>query len=154
VAPSSKTFIYGVSLRREEGRHARVESEGRVAIEVGPPAGFQGADEGRWSPEHLYLSSLASCMMLSFLAHADHADVDVEEYTSAIEGTIRRRADDSRYAFTAIHVRPRAVVGRGQLEIARGFLPKAERDCFISASTRAEIVVEWELAEPAALQQQ
>ena len=91
----------------------------------------------------------SSCMMLSFLAHADHADVDVEEYTSAIEGTIRRRADDNRYAFTAIQVRPRIVVGRGQLETARGFLAKAERDCFISASTTAKIDVEWELAEPA-----
>jgi organic hydroperoxide reductase OsmC/OhrA len=150
VAPSSKTFTYGVSLRREAGRHARVEAEGRDAIAVGPPGDFPGGDPARWSPEHLYLSALASCMMLSFLAHADHADIDVEEYTSAIEGTIRRRADDSRYAFTAIRVRPRVVVGRGQLETARGLRAKAERDCFISASTRAEIVVEWELAELAA----
>ena len=152
MAPSSKTFIYGVSLRREAGRHARVESEGRVAIEVGPPGDFAGGDPARWSPEHLFLSALSTCMMLSFLAHADHADVDVEEYTSAIEGTIRRRADDSRYAFTAIQVRPRVVVGRGQLETVRGFLPKAERDCFISASTNASIDVEWELAEPASIQ--
>lgn len=149
MAPSSKTFIYGVSLRHEGGRHARVESEGRVPIEVGPPAGFPGSDEGRWSPEHLYLSALASCMMLSFLAHAEHADVAVEEYTSAIEGTIRRRADDSRYAFTVIQVRPRVVVGRGQIETMRALLPKVERDCFISASTRAEVLVSWELAEPA-----
>jgi organic hydroperoxide reductase OsmC/OhrA len=152
VAPSSKTFIYGVSLRREAGRHARVESEGRVAIEVGPPGDFPGGDHARWSPEHLFLSALSSCMMLSFLAHADHADVDVEEYTSAIEGTVRRRADDNRYAFTAIQVRPRIVVGRGQLETVRGFLAKAERDCFISASTTAKIDVEWELAEPASTQ--
>jgi organic hydroperoxide reductase OsmC/OhrA len=150
VAPSSKTFNYGVSLRREAGRHARAESEGRVAIEVGPPAHFPGADEGRWSPEHLFLTALASCMMLSFLAHADHADVDVEEYTSAIEGTIRRRADDNRYAFTSIQVRPRIVVRSGQLELAQAQLAKAERDCFISASTRAEISVEWEISETAA----
>jgi hypothetical protein len=56
-------------------------------------------------------------MMPSFLAHADHVDVDVEEYAGAIEGTIRRRADDSRYALTAIQLRPRAVVGGGQWEI-------------------------------------
>jgi organic hydroperoxide reductase OsmC/OhrA len=148
VTPSSKTFLYGVSVRREAGRHARADADGRVAIEVGPPGGFPGADEGRWSPEHLYLASLATCMMLSFLAHADHADVEVEEYTSAIEGTIRRRADDGRYAFTAIQVRPRIVVARGGRETAMGFLAKAERDCFISASTSAEVSVEWEIAEP------
>ena len=116
------------------------------------PATFPVGDPARWSPEHLFLSALSTCMMLSFLAHADHADVDVEEYTSAIEGTVRRRADDSRYAFTAIQLRPRIVVGRGQLETVRGFLAKAERDCFISASTSAEIDVEWELAEPASTQ--
>jgi organic hydroperoxide reductase OsmC/OhrA len=150
VTPSSKTFIYGVSLRREAGRQAHVESEGRVTIEVGPPGGFPGGDDARWSPEHLFLGALSSCMMLSFLAHADHADVDVEEYTSAIEGTIRRRADDHRYAFTAIQLRPRVVVGRGQLETARGALAKVERDCFITASTTAEVSIEWEIAEPAA----
>jgi Predicted redox protein, regulator of disulfide bond formation len=150
VTPSSKTFIYGVSLRREAGRQAHVESGGRVTIEVGPPGGFPGGDDARWSPEHLFLAALSSCMMLSFLAHADHADVVVEEYTSAIEGTIRRRADDHRYAFTAIQLRPRVVVGRGQLETARGALAKVERDCFITASTTAEVSIEWEIAEPAA----
>jgi organic hydroperoxide reductase OsmC/OhrA len=151
VIPSSKTFTYGVSVRREAARHARAESDGMLPIEVGPPVGFPGGDEGRWSPEHLYLASLSSCMMLSFLAHADHADVDVEEYTSAIEGTIRRRADDHRYAFTAIQLRPRVVVGHGQLETARSFLAKAERDCFISASTTAAVSVEWEISQPAAV---
>ena len=151
MAPSSKTFIYGVSLHREAGRHARAEVDGKTSIEVGPPGDFPGGDDARWSPEHLFLASLSSCMMLSFLAHADHSDIDVEEYTSAIEGTIRRRADDHRYAFTAIQVRPRVIVGRGQRELARGLRSKAERDCFISASTRAEVSVEWEIAEPAAV---
>ena len=151
MAPSSKTFTYGVSLRREAGRQAQVvrgeqgRHRGRAALATSPVA--TRALEPR-AP--LPRRALSSCMMLSFLAHADHADIDVEEYTSAIEGTIRRRADDSRYAFTAIQVRPRVVVGRGQLEAARGLLAKAERDCFISASTSAEISVEWEIAELAA----
>jgi organic hydroperoxide reductase OsmC/OhrA len=150
VAPSSKTFTYGVSLRREAGRQAQVVRGSKDSIEVGPPSGFPGGGDARWSPEELYLASLSSCMMLSFLAHADHSDLTVEEYTSAIEGTIRRRADDHRYAFTTIQVRPRVVVGGGQVEAARGLLAKAERDCFISASTTAEVSVEWEIAEPAA----
>jgi hypothetical protein len=41
-------------------------------------------------------------------------------------------------------------VGRGQLETARGALAKVERDCFITASTTAEVSIEWEIAEPAA----
>jgi organic hydroperoxide reductase OsmC/OhrA len=41
------------------------------------------------------------------------------------------------------------VVGRGQRAAARAIVGKAERDCFVSASTTAEIAVDWEIAEPA-----
>jgi organic hydroperoxide reductase OsmC/OhrA len=146
---STKTFTYGVSLHREAGRRAIVQAESRSQIRVAPPGDFPDGDDTRWSPEHLFLASLSSCTMLSFLAHADHADVDVEEYTSAIEGTIMRRAEDGRYAFVFVRLRPRVVVGRGQRAAARAIVGKAERDCFVSASTTAEIAVDWEIAEPA-----
>jgi organic hydroperoxide reductase OsmC/OhrA len=146
---STKTFTYGVSLHREAGRRAIVQAESRSQIRVAPPGDFPDGDDTRWSPEHLFLASLSSCTMLSFLSHADHADVDVEEYTSAIEGTIMRRAEDGRYAFVFVRLRPRVVVGRGQRDAARAIVGKAERDCFVSASTTAEIAVDWEIAEPA-----
>ena len=42
---------------------------------------------------------------------------------------------------------PRVVVGPGQADAAREVTPKAERDCFISAGTTAEIDVRWEITE-------
>ena len=42
---------------------------------------------------------------------------------------------------------PRVVVGAGQSEAAEAITPKAERDCFISAGTTAEIAVRWDITE-------
>ena len=70
-----------------------------------------------------------------------------QRYASRIEGTVMRRAEDGRYAFVLVRHRPRVVVPPGQRDAARAIVGKAERDCFISASTNAEIQVDWEIVE-------
>ena len=65
--------------------------------------------------------------MISFLAHAEHKGVDVEDYASEIGGTVMRRVEDGRYAFVHIHQRPRVTVAAGQAEQARELIGKAER---------------------------
>ena len=64
-----------------------------------------------------------------------------------MSGTITRRKADGRYAFVQVVLSPRVVVGPGQADAARELTPKAERDCFISAGTTADIEVRWEIAE-------
>lgn len=104
-------------------------------------------EQARWSPEHLFLSSLASCTMISYLAHAEHKGVEVIDYSSEIGGTVMRRVEDGRYAFVHVHQRPKVVVAAGQADQARELIGKAERDCFISASTSAEVQNDWDISE-------
>jgi organic hydroperoxide reductase OsmC/OhrA len=85
--------------------------------------------------------------MLAFLAHAANGEIDVLSYTADVTGTIARRKSDGRYAFVAVELAPRVVVGVGQRERAEAITPKAERDCFISAGTTADITVRWDLTE-------
>jgi organic hydroperoxide reductase OsmC/OhrA len=147
VPTQTKTFQYTVSLERSRGREGRVVAGDRPAIQTAPPGDFPAGDDARWSPEHLFLGSLETCTMLSFLAHAEHNGVPVRGYSSQIEGTVMRRAEDGRYAFVLIRHRPRVVVPPGQRDAARAIVGKAERDCFISASTNAEIQVDWDIVE-------
>ena len=93
------------------------------------------------------LGSLASCTRISFLAHAEHKGVEVLDYVSAIDGTVMRRVEDGRYAFVHVHQRLTVVVAAGTTERAYELIGKAERDCFISASTTAEIQNDWEISE-------
>jgi len=147
VPTQTKTFQYTVSLDRARGREGRVSAGERPSIHTAPPGDFPAGDDTRWSPEHLYLGSLQTCTMLSFLAHAEHNGVPVRGYTAQIEGTVMRRAEDGRYAFVLIRHKPRVVVPVGQRDAARAIVGKAERDCFISASTNAEIQVDWDIVE-------
>ena len=144
---ASRTFTYDVALRWEGGRASTVTAGDRPPIVVAPPEDFPHGDAGAWSPEHLFLASLSSCTMLAFLAHAANGELDVASYTADVSGTITRRTSDGRYAFVEVVLTPQIVVGRGQADAARGLTSKAERDCFISAGTTAEIDVRWEITE-------
>ena len=143
----SRTFEYAVSLTRDGGRLATVRAGDRPPIATAPPADFDEGDDDRWSPEHLFLAAVQSCTMLSFLAQAEHYDVEVLAYECEIEGTIMRRAEDGRYAFVHVRQVPRVTVAAGRRAAAREIVGKAERDCFVSASTTADMVVDWDIRE-------
>jgi len=145
MALESKVFTYQAELVWRGGRVAAVTSDERPELTIASPPEFSGGSSDRWSPEHLYLASLESCTMISFLAHCAHNDLDVEEYTSDATGSLQRRADDQRYAFTHVAMVVRARMAGGQAEAARGLTGKAERDCFISASTNATVETDWQI---------
>ncbi len=143
-----KSFQYDVGVAWDGRRASTLTTGGRPPIASGPPTDFPMGEPDRWSPEHLFLAGLASCTMISFLAHAEHKGVEVLSYASDIGGTVMRRVEDGRYAFVHVHQRPRIVVAAGHAAQARELIGKAERDCFISASTTAEIQNDWDIAEP------
>ncbi|CAA9554518.1 MAG: hypothetical protein AVDCRST_MAG79-2971 [uncultured Thermoleophilia bacterium] len=143
----SKTFDYDVQLTWDGGRASTLTAGDRPALHGAPPDDFPHGDATRWSPEHLFLAALSSCTMLSFLSHADHNGVEVQSYRADVSGTIRRRDGDGRYAFVEVRLSPVVRVAAGQADAARGLTDKAQRDCFISASTTAEIHADWSIEE-------
>jgi organic hydroperoxide reductase OsmC/OhrA len=145
--PASRTFTYDVALTWDGGRASTATAGDRPAIGVAPPEDFPFGDATAWSPEHLFLASLSSCTLLAFLAHAANGEIDVASYTADVSGTITRRKSDGRYAFVDVVLEPHVVVGPGQAEAAHGITSKAERDCFISAGTTADIDVRWDITE-------
>lgn len=145
MAMRSKVFTYHAELTWRGGRTAAVVSGDRPELSVSPPPDFPSGDAERWSPEHLFLAALESCTMLSFLAHCTHNDLEVLEYAASTTGSLERRPDDHRYAFTHVEMDVRVRMAAGQAEAARALTPKAERDCFITASTTAEIAHDWRI---------
>ena len=143
----AKTLRYDVGLTWAGGRAAIATAGERPALAMAPPADFPGGDASQWSPEHLFLASLSSCTLLSFLAHATNAEIDVRAYEADVSGTITRRERDGRYAFVELRLAPRVVVAAGQAEAANALTPKAERDCFISATSTAPVLVDWQISE-------
>lgn len=147
MAMRSKVFTYRADVRWEGGRIATVSSGERPPLPVSPPEDFPDGDPQRWSPEHLFLAALQSCTMLSFLAHCAHNDLHVEEYSATTSGSIERREADRRYAFSRVEMEVRARMAPGEADAARALTAKAERDCFITASTTATVAHDWNIGE-------
>jgi peroxiredoxin-like protein len=140
MAIRAKNYRYTVSVRWTGEKKGALTATGKPPVEVATPPEFKG-HEGIWSPEDLYVASVNACIMTTFLAYAGRAGLSFEEYESEAEGLLEFL--DGRFVFTKIFVRPRIALQPGEERAkAEEILHKAERDCLVSNSIRAEVVLE------------
>jgi organic hydroperoxide reductase OsmC/OhrA len=83
----------------------------------------------------------ASCQLLSFLAVAARARIDVVDYRDDAEGEMPE--DKQAMWITRLTLRPRITVrGNVKDERVRHLVDVAHRECFIANSVKTEVVVE------------
>jgi organic hydroperoxide reductase OsmC/OhrA len=93
------------------------------------------------NPEQLLLAAASSCQMLSFLAYAARARIDVISYVDDAEGVMPE--DDKPMRITEIVLRPRIVVaGDVDEDRIRHFVERAHEACFIANSLKSDITIE------------
>ena len=117
------------------------EEDRLPSLYVASPPEF-GGPEGVWSPEHLFVASLAACLMTTFRAIAELSKLEIIEYTDEALGHLQR-GDDRRYSIDRVILRPKVVIGsHDDLEKARRLLRKAEETCLISRSVASEVILD------------
>jgi peroxiredoxin-like protein len=106
------------------------------AIHFTSPPEFGGL-EGRWTPEELLLSSVASCYTTTFSALADASKLEYSDLGVEVDGTFSKV--DSFYAFTEIAIRPKLTIPN-EREQERGLrlLQKAKAVCLVSRALSVE----------------
>lgn len=111
-----------------------------VDLSLSADPAFRG-DPARLNPELLLVAAASSCQLLSFLAVAARARVDVVGYRDDAEGEMPEAERPVR--ITRIVLRPRITV-RGQVDQARlaHLVEVAHHECFIANSVRSQIVIE------------
>lgn len=109
------------------------------SIEVATPPEFNGGMEGIWSPEHLFVASVSSCLMTTFLAIAEYSKLDFIHFSCKATGKLEKT--DSGFAVTEVRLNPLLqIAAEGDLEKAERILRKAEASCLISNSITSRIV--------------
>jgi organic hydroperoxide reductase OsmC/OhrA len=100
-----------------------------------------GGDPTFLNPEQLLVMAASSCQLLSFLAVAARARIDVVDYQDSAEGEMPE--EDLPMRITRIRLRPRITV-RGDVDEARirHLVDVAHRECFIANSLKTKVVVE------------
>lgn len=99
---------------------------------------------GVLNPEQLLVAAASSCQLLSFLAVAARARLDVVDYVD--ETTAVMPEDDPPMRITRIEVRPTVTLAdtsraRPTEERLRHLTEVAHRECFIANSLSSEVVV-------------
>lgn len=138
---TNEEHVYEVTLNWEEGRIGILSSqELDDRIEVATPPQFPGGVAGIWSPEHLYISSLSTCLMTTFLAVAEHSKLDFENLEVKAVGRLGKK--DGKFMVTEIILKPELMIAdETQTDKAHRILEKAEAACLISNSITTNVIL-------------
>ena len=136
----SKVYLYQTSVKWTEQRKGMISCAGKPDVEVATPPEFKG-HENIWSPEDLFIASANVCLMTTFLAVAERAGLAFSSYESTAEG--RLELVEGKFQFTAITIRPSITLKLGgDAAKAKELIEKAEHNCLISNSMKAEVTLE------------
>jgi len=130
----------GVGYEAYDRTHSVSTTPVTETLTLSADPAFRG-DPARLDPEELFLIAASSCQLLSFLAVAARARIDVVEYDDDAEGVM---PDDVRpMRITEIVLRPRITV-RGSVieERVRHLCEVAHRECYIANSVTTDITIE------------
>lgn len=107
---------------------------------MGTPPEF-GGEPYRWSPEHLFVASVASCFITTLLAVAGASKLEIRSLEVPAFGTLER-GEDRLYSMTHIVLRPvLTLVREHDREKAERLIAKTEQICLISRSVRSKVSV-------------
>jgi organic hydroperoxide reductase OsmC/OhrA len=137
---------YRATCRWDGSTAAGYDAYDRTHVVSAPPADAAldlsadpafGGDPALLNPESLVLMAATSCQMLSFLAVAARARLDVTEYLDDAEAVM---VDDW---ISIVRLRPRITVREPATESrVRHLCEVAHRECFVARSLRSEITVD------------
>jgi organic hydroperoxide reductase OsmC/OhrA len=124
-------YTYEVNLKWTVNRKGVLSSPSLPQkIEVATPPEFPKGMEGIWTPEHLFVASVNSCLIISFESNA-------VGNVAIIEG---------KHTITEIILKPKVIIPHTQKQDrAIHILEMSKRTCLISNAIKATILLEPEI---------
>jgi peroxiredoxin-like protein len=137
-------YLYTTEVEWTGERHGELRAPTLPKLTVDAPPEFKG-HEGVWTPEHLFLASVNSCFMTTFLAIAENSKLEFVRFQADAEGKLEN-VKDQGLMITDITLRPKLVVKHSRdTERAFRIFQKAEKNCLITNSIRTKTKLEPEV---------
>ncbi|MBK7305709.1 MAG: OsmC family protein [Chitinophagaceae bacterium] len=138
-------YHYEVKVNWEADRKGLMSSPVlNTKIEVATPPEFPKGMPGIWSPEHLLVAAVNSCLMTTFLAIAENFKFDFIDFESKADGTLEKV--DGKFMMNEVILSPVLTIAPdADKEKALRILEKSEAACLISNSVKAKIVFKPEI---------
>jgi len=136
---------YEVKLNWESQRKGFISSPVLYSsIQVATPPEFPKGVPGIWSPEHLLVAAVNSCLMTTFLAIAENSKFEFINFESKADGKLEKI--DGRFMISEIVLAPVVTISKeADKEKALRILQKSEEACLISNSIKSAILFQPEI---------
>ncbi len=130
---------YEVNLQWNHDRKGTLSSpELPQQIEVVTPPDFYKGIPGFWSPEHLFVASIVSCFMTTFLSIAENSKLEYTDLRIQASGVVDKV--EGKFQVTEITLKPTATIPSNMsTEKATRVIEMAEKNCLIANSVKTII---------------
>jgi len=141
----STNHSYQVKLNWEEDRKGIMQSLVlNSKIEVATPPDFPKGVPGIWSPEHLFVASVNSCLMTTFLAIAEYSKLEFSNFECNAIGILDKV--EGKYMISEINLQVKLeITDSSKKDKALRIIEKSEKACLISNSIKTTIKLETEI---------
>ncbi|RTL59049.1 MAG: OsmC family peroxiredoxin [Sphingobacteriales bacterium] len=132
--------FYEVNIKWNKDRIGTISSPVLDStIEVATPPEFPKGMAGIWSPEHLLVAAVNSCLMTTFLAIAENSKLNFEHFECLAKGKLEKI--EGKFMISEIILSPVVtILNETDNERAMRILDKSEAACLISNSVRSKII--------------
>ncbi|MCL6087519.1 MAG: OsmC family protein [Actinobacteria bacterium] len=135
----NKVSIFKNSLIWEGERKGIVFSDNKPGFSVATPPEFKG-HAGIWSPEDLFIASVNTCIMTTFLYYAERNKLEFISYKSDAEGVLEFL--DNKFVFSEIRIKPLVGIKKDtDISKAKNLMELSEKNCLISNSIKPQVKV-------------
>jgi len=136
----ASVHYYNTEVTWESGRRGILSAPDLNKITVATPPEFPKGEPNIWSPEHLLVAAVNSCLMTTFLAIAENSKLDFVSFTSNGIGKLEKV--EGKYLISEIELKPMVVLKNiKDKERALRIIEKSEMACLISNSVKSKIVL-------------
>jgi len=139
-----KQFLFDVQLNwLNDNKGILTTNDVKDTLRVALPQVFDGEGE-QWSPEHLFLSSLSSCFMTTYLVFAKKMQFEISHFDCNIIGQVE--LVDGHYEFTTVNIYPKVYIAvEAYRQKAIAALEKTQKYCLVSQSVKSRIIYHGEI---------
>ena len=131
---------YKINVKWDEGRIGTLSADSLPNFKVATPPEFPKGVPGVWSPEHLFVSSVAICVMTTFLAIAENSSLPFNSFSCEADGKLEKV--EGIYMISEIELRVEVEIPEEKYrEKAGRIIEKSDKMCLISNSVKSKILM-------------
>jgi len=133
------TYEAQVEWTRE--KQGAIKGPNKADISMATPPEFGGPEKGFWSPEELFVGSIAGCILSTFLFFVEKSSIGLVSYQSTATGRLDKTSEGLRFQHLGVDLRITVKTDKDREKVER-LKSSLEKYCPVSAAQKQPVHLE------------